>query len=260
MALVFGLSRARFFYNVSKRFNVKGLGIRSLSHPTTLQRAVNMVRNDPFVKVSLSLCVLVGGGTLVMELYKKLKKNVSPKVLLFPSKFAHHSVSRQLLVSHIQKELQQLRSKSNKFPPLLYITGPPGCGKTEVVRQFCDSAAVAKKWFGLKSVTPIVLCLDAGSPMLLQVSLAEAASSFDMQPDSNLEDLFSMVLTRLSSNQSPWFLIIDNLTKDTSSIFDSLVNKLKNIDFNNQGAMLITSRFSPQGHVHSVFEVPRYVS
>ena len=263
MALVFGLSRIPLLCGVSRRFNMKSVGHRSVSHTTTppvLQRIVNMVRNDPFVKVSLSLCVIVGGGTLVMELYKKWKKNAPPKVLLFPSGFAHYSVSRQSMVSHIQKELQQLRSKCNLFSPLLYVTGPPGCGKTEVVRQFCNNATVAKKWFGLKSVTPIVLCLDAGSPTLLQASLAEAASGLGIQPASNLENLFSMVLTGLSSKQSPWFLIVDNLTKDSSSLFESLVNKLTKMDGNNQGAILITSRLPPQGLVHSVCEVSRYVS
>lgn len=261
MALPFRLS---LLCRRSGKLNLNPSWPKRVSHnatptPSILHRVVNTVRNDPFIKLSLSLCVLVGGGTLIIELYNKWKKTIAPKVLMLPSEFAHHSINRQSLVSHLRKELQNLRSRCESVPPLLYISGPPGCGKTELVRQFCKDTSVSKKWLGLKSLPPMVLCVDATSPVLLQSSLAEAASCLGVHPASNIEELFSGVLTKLSASQLPWFLIVDNLTRDTASLFEALVNKLKNSSYHQQGAMLITTQCPPERGTHwSIFEMSRY--
>lgn len=261
MALPFRLS---LLCRRSGTLNLKPSWPKSVSHkatptPSVLHRVVNTVRNDPFIKLSLSLCVLVGGGTLIMELYKKWKKNVAPRVLMLPSGFAHHSINRQSLVSHLQKELQNLQSRCKGVPPLLYISGPPGCGKTELVRQFCNDTNVPKKWLGLKSVPPIVLCVDAATPALLQSSLAEAANSFGVHPASSMEEVFSEILTKLSASQLPWFLIVDNLTRDTAALFEALVNKLKSTNSQQQGAVLITTQYPPERGSHcSICEISRY--
>jgi ATP/maltotriose-dependent transcriptional regulator MalT len=222
-----------------------------------LQRTFSTIRNDPFIKLSLSLCVLVGSGTLVMELYKKWKKNAAPKVMMLPSGFAHYSVDQYSQVSRLQKKLQYLASSRKGALPLLYITGSPGSGKTELVRQFCNNSSVFKKWLGLKSVTPVVLCIDASSPELLQMSLLEAAEQFNVNPASNLEDLFSALLTELSSNKRPWFLVVDNLTRNTAALFEALLNT-SNTNCH-QGAVLVTTQLSPSEN-QATYEISRYVA
>lgn len=242
-----------------------GASRRTFTH-SMFQKVVKTVQNDPFIKLSLSLCVLVGGGTLVMELYKKWKKSAVPKVLMLPGQFTHHSVNRQSLISHLHKELKNLKSKYKGRPPLLYVTGLPGCGKTELVRQFSSDIAVScKKWLGLKTISPIVLCLDATSPLLLRLSLAEAASQVGVNSASTTEtteDMFSALLTKVSADRLPWLLVVDNLTKDTVAPFEALLSKFETGVGHEQGAVLVTTQISPpvEGVFHSVIcEVPRYV-
>lgn len=238
----------------------------STTSTTNFQRGVNFVKNDPFIKISLSLCVLIAGGTFLVEVYKKIKKATPTDVQILPSAFAHHSVKRQSLVAQLHDEVLQLRAKCKDMPPLLYITGPPGSGKTELVRQFCSSyVSRSKKWMGWKYIAPRVLSVDAASPELLHTSLAEVASSLGLQHTSDkIEELFSSVICELSSSQLPWLLVVDDLTRDTSSCFESLVRKyLSGKDqCHRKGALLITTQIPEAGStlVHSSsYSMERYV-
>lgn len=222
--------------------HLRGTTVRSLSTTGLLQRALKMIQNDPFVKLSLSLCVLIVGGTLVMELYNKLKKNTAPTVFMLPFGFAHHSVKRESLLLQLHARLQKLRSQSKSQVPVLYVTGPPASGKTELIRQFCKHYVdISKKWFGYKSVSPVVMCLDAGSPQLLHLSLIEAASNLGLYQPSTTDDAFSSILLELSTRKLPWLLVVDNLTGDTKSCFQALTTKYLSKSSHGNGAILVTT-------------------
>ena len=204
---------------------------------SSFQRVSTAIKNDPFVKLSLSLCALIVGGTLVMELYNRLRKNSSPSVLMLPPGFAHHSVRREPLLMELRK-----RVGKGGMPTILYVTGSPGSGKTELVRQFSNEYG-SKKWLGLKSVPAMVVCVEATSPEMLQLSLCEVANRLGLQPSSNTRSMFSAVFSRLMSNKLPWLLVIDHLTENTQSFLDGLLVKCVPEFLSSQsvGTVLITT-------------------
>lgn len=219
------------------------LACRMVSTKSVLQRVVKSIQNDPFVKVSLSLCALIIGGSLVVELYKKVKRSTTPMVAILPPTFAHHSVKRESLLRCIHHKLQKLRS-NKEMPTVLYVTGPPGCGKTELVHQFCTYyASVSRKWFGLKAAPYTVISVDATSPQLLCFSLAEVAINLGVPQNSNIEELFSAILSKVTSSHLPWLLVVDNLTKHTNSCFQRLITNYLSRP-TPHGAVLVTTRES----------------
>ena len=220
------------------------------STASTFERVANTVKNDPFVKLSLSLCALIVGGTLVMELYNRLKKNSSPTVLMLPPRFAHYSVKRESLLTDLRNKVRKHSSKQT--PPILYVIGPPGSGKTELIWQFCEEYG-PRKWLGLKSVPAVVVCLDATSPEALQLSLSEAANRLGLQPASSTQAAFSAVLSWLASNRLPWLLVIDHLTENTQSCLKDVLTKCvpECVSSKSAGAVVITTSLPMPSSPHN---------
>ena len=225
---------------------------RKLSTESLVQRAIRTVKHDPFVKLSLSLCAMVVGGSLFMEGYKKLKKNLSPTMISLPPGFSHHSIKRESLLQCVYDQLKACKQK--ELPTVLYVTGPQGCGKTELVRQFCTNHH-GKSWLGLKVVPSMVISLNAGTPHLLKLSIEEIASKFGvLEKTLNPHEMLSMVLAKISSSNSPWVLVVDNLTPRSDVLFRTLVDKcLLNIS-SPDGLVLVTTRYSdlaePKSSLH----------
>lgn len=216
---------------------------RTNSTGNLLQRAIKSVKNDPFIKLSLSLCALVVGGTVFMELYKKLKKNIGSTIAIYPPGFGHHSIRRESFLLVLHEQLNKLNSMHPEVPAMFYITGPRGCGKTELVRQFCKNYNV-KKWFGLKTIPPTVVSFDATSSQLLKMSIEEVAYNLGIPQKSSPDDMLSLILAKLSSDHLPWLLVVDNLTKDANSLFRTLVNRCLSKTSLSQGSVLVTTQCS----------------
>lgn len=177
------------------------------------------IKNDPFVKLSLSLFVIVVGGTAVLEIYNKFKKRSTQAVSALPPSFGHRAVKRVSLLRQIEKKLHEVANKSDEGCPVLYVTGPAGCGKTQVLNQFCTHFIQAHqyKWFGLKRVFPIVIYLDASSPASLALTVTMAMKALSMKEEKVLERNVSAMMECLKKQQVPWLLMIDGFTDKTAS-------------------------------------------
>jgi len=201
------------------------------------------VRNDPFVKLSLSLCAIVIGGTLITELYKKLKKDKITPLLMLPPKIAHHSVRRMDKILEVHQKLQTLKLQVKEVPVLFYITGPPGSGKTELVSQVCNYYVnPPKKWYQFGRRYCTVLTLNATSLQHFLLSLVEVADCLGISYKSNnIDELFPAVLSKINSSQLPWLLVVDNLTEATNSCFHSMMAKCK-LNQTAYGAIVVTTQ------------------
>ena len=238
------------FFRLNPPYNKVGLSTASFFH-----RLTSSVRNDPFVKLSVSLCALIAGGTLVMELYNRLKKKSSPSVHMLPPGFGHHSVRRESVLAELHNKI--LKDKSKELPPVVYVTGSPGSGKTEVIRQFSNEYG-RKKWLGLRSVPAVVITIEATSQKTLQLSLHEATNRLGLQPSSSSESMLLAILSQLISKDLPWLLVFDNLTETTEFFLENLLEKcsLECLPSQSSGAVLITTSI-PLRHNKCTLQVPQ---
>ena len=216
-------------------------------------KVVQTLKNDPFIKLSLSLCVIVLGGTLAFELYNKFKKKKTCSICLLPPTFSHHSIKRTALLGQLEDKLHEVRAKNNGRS-VLYVTGPTGCGKTQLLYQYCNQfiASHQFKWFGLKRVSPVVLYLDGTSPDTLTLSLTEAAKEMGVGGVLPPEDNFSTIMSNLALKQVPWLLVVDNLTEKTKKTpsFTLLAKYMLNSALGTpcKGTVIVASQDLPTGN------------
>ena len=122
---------------------------------------------------------------------------------------------------------------------MVYVVGPSGTGKTELVcqygRQFIEQTLNFTHRF--RVAKPAVLYLDGSSPHLLYLSLREAALSLGVGEESlqakphegetwsEMRMLAGALREKLARNKVPWLIIVDNLTsateRDAAAIFQT---------------------------------------
>lgn len=225
---------------------------RNVSSKTTFK----MVQNDPFMKLSLSLCVLIIGGTILMELYNRLKAVVPHTVVMPMPGFSHYAVWRDGLILQLKKKLEELRHQQKHKCPVLHVIGPPGSGKSELVRQFSDYyVKTSQKRYGLKLIAPTVLYLDGTSSYALSCSLAEAFITLGLGEMVSEEKTWSAIVAQLTSTKLPWLIVVDNVKEDVYPRIKSLMTSFP-LDTDNHGAILITSQTTSEEEA-SLFVGPR---
>ena len=192
-----------------------------------LQRAHKYVRDNPYTKFSLTICAIVLGLSITVELFKRFKKKKSPTVAIYPPKAGHFTIKRNGLLDEIDGTIKLIRKQKTDFP-VLYLTGDPGTGKSELVYQYVTRFINrSSKWFGLRSVCPVVLFVNGSSLDLLESSLKEAAwclgvKDSDLTMTSSSPSSLGMITTLSSAIRSkllevnlPWLMVVDNLSSES---------------------------------------------
>ena len=132
----------------------------------------------------------------------------------------------------------------------MYLVGPPGSGKTELVCQYGQQFIEQTHNFTyrFRITKPAVLHLNGTSPDQLHSSLIEVALCLGVsQPGESLEgggDLVSLarvVEEKLRANGVPWLLILDNLTPASLPAFQSVFHS-SDLDWDwRMGHVMVTS-------------------
>ena len=194
------------------------------------QRTVSYFERYPFVKYSILLCVTVLGASMAVESYAKHKKKQQPQILSLPPQVGHATLPRPAEVDTLWKRVRRLRKRGLG---VLYVVGPSGAGKTELVCQygkhFIEQTLNITHRFRISK--PPVLYLNGSSCEQLQTSLREAALSLGVQEGSlqpqgrEGEELLSLaraVQQKLAANKVPWLIVVDHLTPMTQPAFATL--------------------------------------
>jgi hypothetical protein len=231
------------------------LSMSSLAPGSLYRRTVDYFNNYPFVKYSLLLCGVVLGGSLVFESYSKHKKKLLPQILSLPPRVGHRTLPRPAELGRLREVWRDTRRRGEG---VVYVVGPPGSGKTELVCQYGQQfiQQTGNFMYRFRICKPAVLCLDGSSGTQLQLSLQEAAMCLgireeDTQPVGGEEGRDLLVLaktveTKLRANGVPWLIIVDNLTQETRPVFESVFHSrdLVNWDWR-VGHVVVTCRQPP---------------
>ena len=201
------------------------------------RRAQQYVRDNPYTKFSLTLCAIVLGLSVAIELVKKYKKKKPPSIVGSLPTVGHCTIQRSSEVDSISSKIKALDRGNHRGVPLVFVTGPSGVGKTELVSQYVTLyTASCTKWFGLKSVQPVVLFINGRNKSTFELTLRDAAISLglneaqfdkEQQQSPPLLPLFSQIHSRLVERKLPWLIVVDgldneHLVSDLTSIVGNL--------------------------------------
>lgn len=196
------------------------------------QRARQYVRDNPYTKFSLTLCAIVLGLSIAVELVKKYKKKKPPSIVGSLPTVGHYTIQRSSQLGSISSKLKSLDGNKHRGVPLVFLTGPSGVGKTELVSQYVKLyTASCTKWFGLKSVQPIVLFINGRNKTTFDLSLRDAAVSLGLnetefdggqQQHSSPLPILSRIHLRLVERKVPWLMVVDGL--DDKSLISDLTS------------------------------------
>ena len=223
------------------------------------QRALKYIRDNPYTKFSLTLCAIVLSLSVAVELGKKYKKKKPVSIVGSMPAVGHYTVQRSSEVTTITNKLKSLHN--GRGVPLVFVTGPSGIGKTELVSQYVKVYTEScTKWLGLKSVQPVVLFINGRNKTTFDLSLRDAAISLGLKEgdfDSE-QPLLSRVHSRLVERNLPWLIVVDGLDDSLVADLTSVVATLpQSSDWNSStGGVVVTTTSTqvPQENVLSVKE------
>lgn len=210
------------------------------------QRVRKYVRDNPYTKFSLTLCAIVLGLSVTVELVKKYKTKKPPIIVGSLPTVGHYTVQRSSEVLEISSKLKSLHNHGGGVP-LMFITGPSGVGKTQLVHQYVRMYTVScTKWFGLKSVQPIVLFINGRNKKTFDLTLKDAALSLGLKEEEFERErylLLSQVHSKLVQRKLPWLIVVDGLDEGLVSGLVSAVSSLpRSSDWNSpSGGVVVTT-------------------
>ena len=161
--------------------------------------------------------------SIAVELGKKYKRKRPLSIVGSLPSVGHYTVQRSSEVNNIVDKLKSLRKRGGF--PLVYVTGCSGVGKSELVSQYVKQfTETCYKWFGLKSVQPVVLFINGRNKMTLDLSLREVAASLGLKEEDQL--LLSQVHSKLLETKLPWLIVVDGLDGGLLSEFACEISAL----------------------------------
>lgn len=191
------------------------------------QRVLKYIRDNPYTTFSLTVCAIVLGLSIAVELGKKYKRKKPLSIVGSLPAVGHYMVQRSSEVNEIIDKLKSLKNQGGS--PLIYVTGSSGLGKTELVTQYIKVfTETCTKWFGLKTVQPVVLFVNGKNKTTFDTSLREVAVSLGVR-EGDFESertLFSQIHAKLSEGKLPWLIVVDALDDNLISEFQSVVSCL----------------------------------
>lgn len=147
---------------------------------------------------------------------------VLPSIEILPGKPFHVTHRREKEIQKIEDALNQLRPQnaSNRMVTGVFVKGPPGCGKTQLVRQFGEKYMKERAGCEVEAPRRIVATLHAQTPESMLKSYKELHKKLEILKEfeergslrERIKAYSDSVKNHLSESSSVWLLIVDNLT------------------------------------------------
>ena len=167
---------------------------------------------------------------------------------ILPSEPMHDVVYRSAYIHEINRVLENLQNDNDGKLTYLYISGNPGCGKSQLARQVCEDVSNSEKW---ETERTFVMTLDGTTLdthfrtykefccfLKCNESAIENIASSSKPNDLKIKDLRSLISTRMR-NWKRWWIIVDNV--ENLMEISPLLPQIKDSVWDN-GQIIITTQ------------------
>ena len=138
-----------------------------------------------------------------------------------PQKPAHYVTERRLEVQSIREKLCDLREKYPQGITTVYVSGNPGCGKSQVARQVGRSLYDEGGYDFIMTVNA-----ESSSAFLLsmekfvkELGFGDVVIALTGSQENKLRKLKSIAMSKLCKTYSYWLIIVDNVAGDNLTEF-----------------------------------------
>ena len=167
---------------------------------------------------------------------------------ILPSEPMHKVVYRSDHIHEINRDLENLHNDNDGKLTYFYISGNPGCGKSQLARQVCDDISHSEKW---ETERTFAMTLDGTTLDTLfrtykefccflkcNESAIENIASSSKPNDLKIKDLRSLISTRIR-NWKRWWILVDNI--ENLMEISPLLPQIKDSVWDN-GQIIITTQ------------------
>ena len=167
---------------------------------------------------------------------------------ILPSEPMHDVVYRSADIHEINRDLENLRNDYDGKLTYFYISGNPGCGKSQLARQVGEDVSNSKNW---ETERTFVMTLDGTTLDTLfgtykefcyflkcNESAIENIASSSKPNDLKIKDSRSLIRTRIR-NWKRWWIIVDNVENPME--ISPLLPQIKDSVWDN-GQIIITTQ------------------
>ena len=167
---------------------------------------------------------------------------------ILPSEPMHDVVYRSAYIHEINRDLENLYNDNDGKLTYFYISGNPGCGKSQLARQVCEDVSNSENW---ETERIFVMTLDGTTLDTLfrtykefcyflkcNESAIENIASSSKPNDLKIKDLRSLMSTRIR-HWKRWWIIVDNV--ENLMEISPLLPQIKDSVWDN-GQIIITTQ------------------